>query len=84
MPAEWAVTTANIGSLKTNCSLKHDFSSVQCLQETRIGCTNLFHSKKMAKEIGQESFCFAPLKGFIRSDGQHSVTHGETAILASP
>ena len=38
----------------------------------------------MAKEIGKALFCSAPLKGFIRSDGQHSVMHGGTAILAPP
>lgn len=84
IPPVWTISTANIGSLKTNPSWKYEASSVQCLQETRIGCNNLLHSKKSVKEIGKQLFTCAPLKGFIRSDGQHSVMHGGTAILAPP
>ena len=53
-------------------------------EEVLTGCNNVLQAKKSVKEIGKQLFTCAPLKGFIRSDGQHSVMHGGTAILAPP
>ena len=84
IPTEWTISSANIGSLKSNVSWKHSLDSVQCVQETRIGCNNIRHSQKLVSETGKALHMCAPLKGTIRSDGFHTTMNGGTAILAPP
>ena len=84
IPTEWTISSANIGSLKSNISWKHSLDTVQCLQETRIGCNNIRHSQKLVSESGKALRMCAPLKGTVRSDGLHTTMNGGTAILAPP
>ena len=84
IPTEWTISSANIGSLKSNISWKHSLATGQCLQETRIGCNNIRHSQKLVSESGKALHMCAPLKGTVRSDGLHTTMNGGTAILAPP